>query len=69
MTKMASMPLNGKNPSKDLRNQKAYDLETWYSIQYLGLGPYIVCSNDDPRLTFFTARSNLLPNAFVWENA
>ena len=30
---------------------------------------YQVCSNDDPRLTltYFTARSNLVPNTFVWE--
>ena len=30
---------------------------------------YQVCSNDDPGLTmtYFTARSNLLPYAFVWE--
>ena len=30
---------------------------------------YQVCSNDDPGLilTYFTARLNLLPYAFVWE--
>ena len=30
---------------------------------------YQVCSNDDPgfTLTYFMARSNLLPYAFVWE--
>ena len=30
---------------------------------------YQVCSNDDPGLTitYFMARSNLLPYAFVWE--
>ena len=30
---------------------------------------YQVCSNNDPELTltFFTARSNLVPNAFAWE--
>ena len=30
---------------------------------------YQLCSNDDPRLTltYFTARSNLVPYAFVWE--
>ena len=30
---------------------------------------YQVCSNDDPELTltYFTARSNLVPHAFVWE--
>ena len=28
-----------------------------------------ICSNDDPglTLTYFTARSNLVPYAFVWE--
>ena len=32
---------------------------------------YQVCSNDDPELTltYFTARSNLVPYAFVWEKA
>ena len=35
-----------------------------------GCGAYQVCSNDDPRLTltYLTSRSNLLPNAFKWEN-
>ena len=30
---------------------------------------YQFCSNDDPGLTliYFTARSNLVPYAFVWE--
>ena len=30
---------------------------------------YLVCSNDGPglTLTYFTARSNLVPYAFVWE--
>ena len=30
---------------------------------------YQVCSNDDPKLTltYFTARSNLVPYAFVWK--
>ena len=50
-----------------LRNQKADVLETWYAA----LGAQILpsCSNDDPGLisTYFTARSNLVPYAFVWE--
>ena len=39
-------------------------------IQLWGLKPYKVYSNDDPvlTLTFYKARSNWLPNAFVWEN-
>ena len=50
-------------------------------IQHWGLISYKVCSNDDPGLTltyartqygskiYVKARSNLLPNAFVWETA
>ena len=33
MTKMAAMPIYGKNLKKFLlRNQKADDLETWYAL-------------------------------------
>ena len=67
MTKMAAMSIYGKNPKNLLlRNQKADYLETWYAdvLKY-----YQICSNDDPGLTvtYFTARSNLVPYAFVWE--
>ena len=50
-----------------LQNQKADDLETWYAAS----GARVLSSlfNDDPglTLTYFMARSNLVPNAFVWE--
>ena len=38
-------------------------------IQHWVLEYYQVCSNDDPgfTMTYFTARSNLVPYAFVWE--
>ena len=38
-------------------------------MQHLVLEFYQVCSNDHPglTLTYFTARSNLAPYAFVWE--
>ena len=38
-------------------------------MQHEGLLPIIVCSNDDPgvTLTYFTARSNLVTYAFLWE--
>ena len=47
-----------------LWSQKADDLETWYASS----GAQI-CSNDDPglTLTYFMARSNLVPYAFGWE--
>ena len=68
MTKMAAMPIYGKNlKNLLLRYQKADDLETWYAA--LGARVLPSCSNDDPglTLTYFTARSNLVPFAFVWE--
>ena len=39
-------------------------------MQHCVLEYYQICSNDDPglSLTYLTARSNLVPNAFVWEN-
>ena len=50
-----------------LQNQKFYDLETWHvALKTQALQIYI---NDDPglTLTYFTARSNLVLYAFVWE--
>ena len=37
-------------------------------MQHWVLEYYYICSNDDPGLTlsYFTARSNLVPYAFVW---
>ena len=64
MTKLAAMPIYGKNLKKNLlRNQKDDDLETWYAA----LGTR--CSNDEPGLilSYFMANSILVPYAFVWE--
>ena len=38
-------------------------------MQHRALEYYKIYSNDDPglTLTYFTARSNLVPYAFVWE--
>ena len=38
-------------------------------MQHQVLEHYQVYSNDDPELTltYFTSRSNLVPDAFVWE--
>ena len=61
LTKMAAMPIYGKNPLKIFF---ADDLGTWYVA--LEMWGYQVCSNDDPKLTltYLTSRSNFLPNAF-----
>ena len=73
MTKMATMPIYGKNCKKSspepnlLRNQRPMTLKL--GMQHRVLKYYQVCSNDDTRLTltYFMVRSNLVPYAFVWE--
>ena len=39
MTKMAAIPIYGKNLKNLLRNQKANDLETWYAASAVWLLP------------------------------
>ena len=68
MAKMTTMPIYGKNfKNLLLRNQKADDLETLYAASGAWVLPNY--SNDDPglTLTYFMARSNLVPYAFIWE--
>ena len=70
MIKMAAMSVYGKNPLKidfsEREGRWPWDLV----CIHWGCRAYLVFSNDDPRLTltYLTARSNLLPNAFKWEN-
>ena len=66
MTKMADMPIYGKNPSKIfLQNLQADFRET--SSVAMGTPAHHILSNDYPgvTLTYFTARSNLLTEAFL----
>ena len=65
---MAAMPIYGKNPSK-IFSEDSRLMTFELGIQHQGLRPYKVCSNDDPglTLTYFTARSTLLRNAFNGE--
>ena len=50
-----------------LWNQKADDLESWYAASGTWVLPSLF--NDDSwlTLTYFMARSNFVPYAFVWE--
>ena len=62
MTKMATTPINGKNHSKIFFSRTGGPISTKLDMLDWGLQPIIVCSNDDPGVTFtyFTARSNLV---------
>ena len=60
-TKMAAMPIYGKNSSKIFFSRTGGPIFTKLGMKHWGLLPIIVYINDDPRvtLTYFTARSNL----------
>ena len=68
MIKMAAMPIYGKNLKKSSSGTKR-PMTLNFGMHHWVLKYYQVCSNDDLglTLTFFTARSNLVPYAFVWE--
>ena len=65
---MAATPIYGKNPLK-IFSGTSRPISTKLDMYDWGLQPIIVCSNDDPRvtLTYFTARSDLVTLAFLWE--
>ena len=62
MTKMAAMPIYGKNPSKIFFSRIGRPVILKLGMLHRGLKLYKVCINGDPglTLTYFTARSNLV---------
>ena len=62
ITKMAAMAINGKNPSNIFFSRTGGPILHELSMKHQGLQPIIICSNDDPRVTFtyLTAGSNLV---------
>ena len=69
MTKMAAMPIYGKNPLKIFFSRTRRLMTLGLGMQHRGYRACQVCSNDDPEftLTYLMSRSNLLPNTFKWE--
>ena len=68
MTKMAAMPIYNKTLKiffSGTKRPKTLKL----GMQHRVLEYYQVYSNNDPGLTlsYFTARSNLVPYVFIWE--
>ena len=68
MTKVAATPINGKNPSK-IFSVTGRLISMKLDVHHWGLLPSIICSNDDHGVTlaYFTARTNLVILAFLWE--
>ena len=61
MTKMAAMPIYGKNTLKILVQGTTGPILMELCMKYQRPKPFISCANYDPgmTLTYFTARSNL----------
>ena len=69
MTKMAAMPIYGKNLKKIFVSGTKRPMTLKLGMQHRVLEYYQVSSNVDPglTLTYFTARSNVVAYAFIWE--
>ena len=67
MTDMAAMLIYGKNHKKIFFSRTKQPMTLKVGMRHRVLEYYQICSNDDPglTLTYFTARSNLVPYAFV----
>ena len=63
------MAIYGKNSKNTFFSGTKRPMTLNLGMHHQVLEYYQVCSNDDPGLilTYFTARSNLVPYAFVWE--
>ena len=68
MTKMAAMPIYGKNPSKIIFSETNRLISRKLGVRHRWLKHYNVYINHDPvmTLTYFTGRSTLVTNAFEW---
>ena len=66
MTKMAAMPIYGKNPSKIFFSRTSGQNSTKLGMKHRCLKHYDVYINHDPvmTLTYLTARSTWVANAF-----
>ena len=68
MTKMAAMPIYGKNPSKIFFSRTGGLISTKLGMKHRWLKHFNVYINHGPvmTLTYFTARSKYVVNAFEW---
>ena len=70
MTKMAAMPIYGKNPL-EIFSRTISQMTLKLGRKQKGLEPYKSCINDDPvlTLTYFTTRLSLVPYVYDWEKS
>ena len=68
MTKMAAMPIYGKNLSKIFYSGTSETISTKLGMKHRGLHFIVICSNDDLGLTliYLTAMSNFVTYRFLY---
>ena len=68
MTKMATMPIYGKNPSKIFFSKTSGQISTKLGMKHRCFKHYNVYINHDPvmTLTYLTARSTWVANELEW---
>ena len=71
LTNMATRPIYGKNSLNLFLSGTKRPLALGLGMTDRGCGPYQVSTNDGFRLTltYFMARSNLIPSAFIWRKS
>ena len=71
MTNMATIPIYGKNSFNLFFSGTKRPLALELGMCDRGCGPYQVSTNNESRLTltYFVARSNLIPDAFIWRKS
>ena len=67
MTKMAAMPIYGKNPSNIFFSETNRLISMKLGVKHPWLQYYNVYINHDPVMTKFMARSTWVAHAFEWE--
>ena len=70
MTKMADMPIYGKNTLKIIFSGTTGQILMKLCMKHQRPKHFIICANYDPGLilTYFTARLNFATYTFTWEN-
>ena len=68
MTEIATMPIYGKNSLNIFFSGTKRPMALGFVMYHWGCGHYQICTNDESRLTltYFMARTNLIPNAFIF---
>ena len=67
MTEMAIMTIHGIHDSNNFFSEIKRPMTSGLIMYHLGYSPLHICDDNRSSLTQVMARSNLIPNAFIWK--